>query len=150
MKWLAWVLLVINLIAYAVLSFLLMIRVIGFYPRVKADLTDHTRGPGFLYRHRGNGCPRQPVPDRSGALPNGDGSVVLRAVTVGHFPLSYDPLYWRLVFPLGMYTVCTLQLSNALALDFLLFIPRLFIYVAIAAWLITFMGLIHSLLRRRT
>jgi tellurite resistance protein TehA-like permease len=105
MKWLAWVLLVINLIAYAVLSFLLMIRVIGFYPRVKADLTDHTRGPGFLYRHRGNGCPRQPVPDRSGALPNGDGSVVLRAVTVGHFPLSYDPLYWRLVFPLGMYTV---------------------------------------------
>jgi tellurite resistance protein TehA-like permease len=48
MKWLAWVLLVINLIAYAVLSFLLMIRVIGFYPRVKADLTDHTRGPGFF------------------------------------------------------------------------------------------------------
>jgi hypothetical protein len=30
MKWLAWVLLVINLIAYAVLSILLIIRVIGF------------------------------------------------------------------------------------------------------------------------
>jgi tellurite resistance protein TehA-like permease len=30
MKWLAWVMLVINLIAYAVLSILLIIRVIGF------------------------------------------------------------------------------------------------------------------------
>ena len=48
MKWLAWVLLVINLIAYAVLSFHLIVRAIGFYPRVKADLTDHTRGPGFF------------------------------------------------------------------------------------------------------
>jgi hypothetical protein len=26
----------------------LIIRVIGFYSRVKADLTDHTRGPGFF------------------------------------------------------------------------------------------------------
>jgi tellurite resistance protein TehA-like permease len=55
-----------------------------------------------------------------------------------------------MVFPLGMYTVCTLQLSKALALDFLLFIPRAFIFVALAAWLITFMGLVHSLVRRQT
>jgi len=67
-----------------------------------------------------------------------------------HFPLAYDPLYWGMVFPLGMYTVCTLQLSKALALDFLLFIPRIFIFVALAAWLITFMGLVHSLVRRQT
>jgi tellurite resistance protein TehA-like permease len=48
MKWLAWALLAINLVAYAVLCFLLVIRVTCFYPRVKADLTDHTRGPGFF------------------------------------------------------------------------------------------------------
>jgi tellurite resistance protein TehA-like permease len=66
-----------------------------------------------------------------------------------HFPLVNDPLYWGMVFPLGMYTVCTLQLSKALDLDFLLFIPRSFIFIALAAWLITFIGLIHSLLRGR-
>ncbi len=67
-----------------------------------------------------------------------------------HFPLAYDPLYWGMVFPLGMYTISTLQLSKALALDFLLFIPRIFIFVALAAWLITFVGLIHRLARRQS
>jgi tellurite resistance protein TehA-like permease len=61
------------------------------------------------------------------------------------FPLRYDPSYWGAVFPLGMYTVCTLQMARALDLGFLLFIPRYFIFVAAAAWSLAFAGLLHHL-----
>jgi tellurite resistance protein TehA-like permease len=67
-----------------------------------------------------------------------------------HFPLAYDPLYWGMVFPLGMYTVCTLQLSKAIGFEPLLLIPRFFVFIALAAWLAVFGGLIHSLLFPRT
>jgi tellurite resistance protein TehA-like permease len=48
MKPVAWGLLAINLIAYAILWILLLIRLLRFFPRVKADITDHARGPGFF------------------------------------------------------------------------------------------------------
>ncbi len=61
------------------------------------------------------------------------------------FPLTYDPLYWGAVFPLGMYTACTYMMAKAMDLEFLLPIPKYFIYVALLAWAATFMGLLRKL-----
>ena len=60
------------------------------------------------------------------------------------FPLRYDPQYWGMVFPLGMYTACAFQLSKAINFEPLILIPRVFIYIAIAAWLAAFSGLFYS------
>src|ERR1051325_2320371 len=48
MKAISLVLLIINVIAYAVLCLLLLLRLLFFFSRVKADIEDHVRGPGFF------------------------------------------------------------------------------------------------------
>jgi tellurite resistance protein TehA-like permease len=61
--------------------------------------------------------------------------------------LRYEPQLWGMVFPLGMYTTGTFQLSHALGLPFLETIPRVFIFLALTAWVATFLGLIAHLAR---
>jgi len=56
-------------------------------------------------------------------------------------PLTYDSQYWGAVFPLGMYTVCTYRMAQALESPFLLGIPRVFIWFALGAWTLAALGL---------
>ncbi|HET7360708.1 MAG TPA: tellurite resistance/C4-dicarboxylate transporter family protein [Salinimicrobium sp.] len=56
---------------------------------------------------------------------------------------GYDPTYWAMVFPLGMYTVCTFRLSEALEIPFLKTIPEVFIYAAIFAWIAVIVGFLR-------
>ena len=62
-------------------------------------------------------------------------------------PLFYHPQYWGMVFPLGMYTVCTWRLAQALELDYLKLIPTYFIYIAFVAWAVAFGGLCVSVVK---
>ena len=64
---------------------------------------------------------------------------------VKRYPLTYDPQYWGMVFPLGMYTTSTYQLSKALEVSFLQAIPQFFLYVALIAWLATFIGMLRKI-----
>jgi tellurite resistance protein TehA-like permease len=56
-------------------------------------------------------------------------------------PLTYDPLYWGVVFPLAMYTTATFRLAETLNAPYLLPITRIMIGAALTAWLMTFLGL---------
>ncbi|MEZ5073394.1 MAG: tellurite resistance/C4-dicarboxylate transporter family protein [Solirubrobacterales bacterium] len=62
-------------------------------------------------------------------------------------PLTYDPLYWGAVFPLGMYSVATFEMERAIGFDFLDPIPHVFFAIALAAWLTTTVGLARRIAR---
>jgi tellurite resistance protein TehA-like permease len=64
---------------------------------------------------------------------------------VERVPVTYDPQYWSLVFPLGMYTVATFIFANATGIPFLLIIPRFAVYIAMLAWFITFSAMLFKL-----
>ncbi len=63
------------------------------------------------------------------------------------YPIQYDPQYWGMVFPLGMYTTATFILGKAMDVPFTVVIASKFIYVAILAWALSFIGLLNSLSR---
>lgn len=66
---------------------------------------------------------------------------------VRRVPVTYDPLYWGAVFPLGMYAVATFKMAGAMSLGFLDFIPHVFFWIALAAWLAVAAGLVRTLVR---
>ena len=60
-------------------------------------------------------------------------------------PLKYHSQYWGMIFPMGMYTVCTIRLSQALELPFLMSIPSFFVYIALVAWAVAGAGMFYSI-----
>jgi tellurite resistance protein TehA-like permease len=65
-------------------------------------------------------------------------------------PIRYDPQYWSLVFPLGMYSVATDAYARSNGLEFLLPLARACAWVALVVWLLTAFGLLHRLVGART
>jgi hypothetical protein len=58
-------------------------------------------------------------------------------------PLRSEPDDWDIVFPLGMYTVGTYALAQALQLDFLLRIPAIGVYLSLLVWLLVASGTVR-------
>lgn len=70
---------------------------------------------------------------------------LIMKVAVPSTAKGYDPSYWGMVFPLGMYAVSTFRLSEALEIPFLQHIPKYFIYVALLAWVAVMTGFLRNL-----
>jgi tellurite resistance protein TehA-like permease len=62
-------------------------------------------------------------------------------------PVAYDPQYWSLVFPLGMYSVATFNLQKATGIALLAQLSPVFFAAALMAWLLTFVGMLRALVR---
>ena len=62
---------------------------------------------------------------------------------VRRYPLRYEPLYWGLVFPLGMYAACTWQMDAALGIALLKPLAQLFLWLGVLAWLVTWGGMLR-------
>lgn len=61
---------------------------------------------------------------------------------VRRMPLRYNPAYWAMVFPLGMYGVATFKMGLAIDLDALGWLPKVALGLALLAWTLAFVGLV--------
>ncbi|MDP7246473.1 MAG: tellurite resistance/C4-dicarboxylate transporter family protein, partial [Planctomycetota bacterium] len=59
----------------------------------------------------------------------------------------YEPLAWGRVFPMGMYTACTIALYKASDFEFLFLIPKYWGWFALIVWTLTFIGTMRSVLK---
>jgi tellurite resistance protein TehA-like permease len=65
-----------------------------------------------------------------------------------HWPLTYEPTLWSVVFPLGMYSVATLSFGKAAGLVFMEPLSRFMLWVAVAAWVLVAAAFLIRLARR--
>ena len=57
-------------------------------------------------------------------------------------PFRFEPTWWSIVFPLGMYAVAGIYLGRADDLPIVAWIGETWMWVAVAAWLIALVGMI--------
>ena len=74
--------------------------------------------------------------------------MAIRATVVMRVPLRYDPQFWALVFPLGMYSVATTKMIAAVVLPFGGWIPASVFWFALSALALTAIGMAAAGLRR--
>jgi tellurite resistance protein TehA-like permease len=67
----------------------------------------------------------------------------------GGVRLAYRIDNWAIVFPLGMYTTATWRLSHEIGMAFLQPVSGVFVWVALAAWVLTFTGMLRAAIRSR-
>jgi tellurite resistance protein TehA-like permease len=65
-----------------------------------------------------------------------------------HWPLTYEPALWSVVFPLGMYSVATLSFGKVAHLRFMEPLSRFMLWVAVAAWVVVAVAFLVRLARR--
>jgi hypothetical protein len=66
-----------------------------------------------------------------------------------HWPLTYEPALWSVVFPLGMYSVATLTFGKVARLAFMEPLSRLMLWVAVAAWAVVAAAFVARILHER-
>jgi len=64
-----------------------------------------------------------------------------------HWPLTYEPTLWSVVFPLGMYSVATLAFGKVAHLGFMEPVSRFMLWVAVAAWVAVALAFVLRLAR---
>lgn len=63
---------------------------------------------------------------------------------VRRYPLRYEPTFWSMVFPLGMYAVASFRLGLTAEFPPLQWISQLMVWVAFTVWSLVLVGLIRS------
>lgn len=61
-------------------------------------------------------------------------------------PLRYEPTLWSMIFPLGMYAVAGIFLGRSDRLPVVEWVGSHWLWVALAAWLLVFAGMVVSLI----
>ncbi|MGC0374106.1 hypothetical protein [Streptomyces sp. SAI-229] len=77
-------------------------------------------------------------------------AVGVRRHRVHRVPLAYEPTWWSIVFPLGMYAVAGMYLGRADDLPIVEWIGRAWLWVALTAWTLVLLAMLHTLITTRS